>query len=473
MITIKLPYSTPDKSIISACMKSQASVIKFLFNRLKDSNGNLTQKELTVLANSMNHVSVDSWFKQSAVYEAQAIYGSYHEKLQSTVAYNDSHPGTKRKLPTVIFGSRKNFIDRCKGNLSREEFIERRDPPLVSIGEALHKGNRKFEFRIIENNTITFKPKQETKIDLQLPRLRKNYQKIIFQLQTLMEHKELPVTIKLDLTHVYITYDEKFLYESAYYPVKNRLMSIDMNPNYIGYSILYWDDLDSYTIIKTGVISIKKLNDLQLSLKKEKIPSSGPKNICLTNQRHFEIYEISKALCNIATSNHCEGFGMELISIPSSNKGKGSRYNRLVNNMWCRDILEKNLTKRLKISGVKLIGIPAAYSSYVGNLLHREYPDMIAASIELNRRAFLIHTRKTFAIFPSFTRSVGALTQSLEELGAEASKLISRVKGWKDLCGKIKNLGLRYRVPLDSFEFKVFRLDHSPWVDSFLSFSMI
>ena len=157
----------------------------------------------------------------------------------------------------------------------------------------------------------------------------------------------------------------------------------------------------------------------------------------------------------------------------SSDKGKGSKYNRLVNNMWCREILENNLKKRLKISGVKLIGIPAAYSSYVGNLLHREFPDMIAASIELNRRAFLIHTRKTFALFPSFTQSVGALTQSLEELGLEASKLIPKVKGWKDLCGKIKNLRLRYRVPLDSFEFKVFRLDHSPWVDSFLSFSMV
>jgi hypothetical protein len=473
MITIKLPFSTPDKSVISACMKSQAPVIKFLFNRINDSNGNLTQKELTSLANSMNHVSVDSWFKQSAVYEAGSIYGSYYERLQEIIKYNDSHPGTKKKLPTVIFGSRKNFIDRCKGNLSREEFIERRDPPLVSVGEAPQKGNRKFELHVLENNTILFKPELGIKIDLQLPHLRKNYQKILSQLQTLMEHKKLPVTVKLDLTYIYITYDEKFLFDSAYSPTKDRIMTVDLNPNFIGYSILDWSETNSYKIVHTGVISIKKLNDLQFSLKKKKFSSSHPKNIKLTNQRHFEIYEISKALCNIATYYHCECFGMELLSMRSSDKGKGSKYNRLVNNMWCREILENNLKKRLKISGVKLIGIPAAYSSYVGNLLHREFPDMIAASIELNRRAFLIHTRKTFALFPSFTQSVGALTQSLEELGLEASKLIPKVKGWKDLCGKIKNLRLRYRVPLDSFEFKVFRLDHSPWVDSFLSFSMV
>lgn len=473
MVTIKLPYSIPDKSVIAACMKSQATVTKFLFNRLKDSNGNLTQKELTALTNSMNHVSVDSWFKQSAVYEAKTIYESYNEKLQSIIAYNNSHPGTKKKLPTIIFGSRKNFIDRCKGNLSRENFKERKDPPLASIGEASKKGNRKFELHIIENNTIMFKPGQGIKIDLQLPHLRKNYHKTLCQLQTLIEYKTLPITIKLDLTHIFITYDEKYLHESTYSPVKNRIMAVDLNPNYIGYSILDWNDIDSYKILHTGVISIKKLNDLQFSYKKDKLPSSHTKNIKLTNQRHFEIYEISKILCNIATQFHCEVFGTELLSMHPSDKGKGVKYNRLVNNLWCRDLLETNLKKRIKISEIKVIGIPAAYSSYVGNLLHREYPDMVAASIELNRRTFLIHTKKTFALFPSFTQNIGTLTQSLEELGIEASKLIPKVNGWKDLCGKLKSLRLRYRVPLDSFEFKVFRLDHSPWVESFLSFSMI
>ena len=75
-------------------------------------------------------------------------------------------------------------------------------------------------------------------------------------------------------------------------------------------------------------------------------------------------------------------------------------------------------------------------------------------------------------MFPSFTGSVGALTQSLEELGLKASKLIQSAKGWKELCGKIKNSRVRYRVSLDRFRFKVFRLGRSPWVEQ-LSFTMV
>ena len=250
-------------------------------------------------------------------------------------------------------------------------------------------------------------------------------------------------------------------------------MSIDMNPNYIGYSIIDWKNSDFFNILKTGVISIKKLNDRQLGFKKEKLTSDNPKNIKINNQREFEIFHITKALTNIARSHNIECFGLELLSMESSDKKKGSRYNRLVNNFWCRSIFEKNLLKRFNLQGIKYISVPAAYSSFVGNLLHRDFPDMVASSIEINRRVYQKLNIEPFTIFPSFTKSIGALTQSLEELGLEASKLIPTVKDWKELYGVIKNLGLRYRVPLDRNRFKVFRLGHSPWIESFLSFSMI
>ena len=157
----------------------------------------------------------------------------------------------------------------------------------------------------------------------------------------------------------------------------------------------------------------------------------------------------------------------------ASNKGKGKKYNRLVNNMWCRKAFASNLKKRLTLAEIFIFEVPAAYSSYVGNLLYRQYPDMVGSSIEISRRVFLILNRAKFAMFPSFTGSVSALTQSLEELGLKADKLIRNVKGWKELCGKIKNSRVRYRVPLDRFRFKVFRLGRSPWVEQFLSFTTV
>ena len=396
----------------------------------------------------MNHASVDSWFKQSSIYDAKAIYEKYKDNLEKIEKYNENNPSTKKKLPTIIFGSRENFIKRCKHKITKKEFTINRVLPLVSVGEALPKGNRKFELRVMEENKIIFKPARNIKIELQLPHLRKNYQKILYDLQTSMEQKKLPVKISLDFNYIYLIYDENLLTQPNYAPVKNRLMAIDMNPNYIGYSIIDWKAENDFNIIKTGVISIKKLNDKQQSFKKEKISSDNPKNIKINNQRRFEIFEISKALSETAKANNVEGFGLETLDMKSSDKGKGSKYNRLVNNQWLRSPLENNLHKRLNLIGIKFIGSSAAYSSFVGNMLYRQFPDMAAASIEINRRAYLkLNSQFNFgAIFPSFTRSTSALIQSLEELGLEAFKLIQKVKGWKDLYGIIKNLELRYRA---------------------------
>ena len=104
MVTIKLPYTTQDRSIIQQITENQACVTRFIFNRLKDSNGYLTQKELTKLTNSMNNVTVDSWFKQSSIYEAKAVFSSYKTKLTEILKYNKTHLGELKKLPTVIFG---------------------------------------------------------------------------------------------------------------------------------------------------------------------------------------------------------------------------------------------------------------------------------------------------------------------------------------------------------------------------------
>ncbi len=141
--------------------------------------------------------------------------------------------------------------------------------------------------------------------------------------------------------------------------------------------------------------------------------------------------------------------------------------------MWCRKIFSCNLKKRLTLAEIFIFEVPAAYSSYIGNLLYRQFPDMVGSSIKISRRVFLKLNNIKFALFPSFARNVSALTQSLEELGLKADKLIQVVKDWKELCGKIKNSRVRYRVPLNRFRFKVFRLGCSPWVDHFLSFTIV
>ena len=79
-----------------------------------------------------------------------------------------------------------------------------------------------------------------------------------------------------------------------------RRMSIDMNPNYIGWSIIDWKSSSEFSVVKSGVYSIKTINDKDFDLKGKSIPSNDPARIHLSNKRQHEILEISKNLINKA-----------------------------------------------------------------------------------------------------------------------------------------------------------------------------
>lgn len=62
------------------------------------------------------------------------------EKRRRILAYYQKHidEGT---LPSVVFGGKKNFLDRCKGNITHEQWRELRDNRLLSRGDKTKKGN--------------------------------------------------------------------------------------------------------------------------------------------------------------------------------------------------------------------------------------------------------------------------------------------------------------------------------------------
>jgi hypothetical protein len=74
----------------------------------------------------------------------------------------------------------------------------------------------------------------------------------------------------------------------------------------------------------------------------------------------------------------------------SSDKNKGKKFNKLVNNLWNRSKFVNNLTKRCNIFNIKLLKVKPEYSSFIGNFLYRslQLPDMVLASIELGRRGY-------------------------------------------------------------------------------------
>jgi len=65
-------------------------------------------------------------------------------------------------------------------------------------------------------------------------------------------------------------------------------MSLDLNPNYIGWSIVDWLDENKFNVIKSGIYSIKKLNDKDFNLKNKYLDSSSKERIYLSNKRNYE-----------------------------------------------------------------------------------------------------------------------------------------------------------------------------------------
>ena len=92
-----------------------------------------------------------------------------------------------------------------------------------------------------------------------------------------------------------------------------------------------------------------------------------------------------------------------------------------------------------------MIEVNSAYSSIIGNFVHGDEntPDMVAASIEIARRAYRKFEKGWFQPkFVSKQRLIQVLgNQWKEELGLG-------YQSWKGLSGEIKELKLKYRFQL-------------------------
>jgi IS605 OrfB family transposase len=424
MITIKL--SIQNKIDINDYLREFNSCMRFSYNRFVDGLNEKNIRHLLKSKNIFNSLS-DTWFNQCAIKEGQ----SWFQKV----------PDGK-----LIFGGKKNLKLRSEGKISNEQWKELRLYPLCIQGEVQYKGNRKFELDIIENNQIIFKPKYGIKIIIELPKLRKNYKKKLFKLEELSKNCKVSFTIRLSNTDIFIIFDEKIFKQEQIQLNENRIFGIDLNPNYIGWSILEFNSKDQFQVLKTGVIENKELNQ------RLKVRANHPKQIHQNNKKNFEIFEISKFLISQALHFKCSKFSIEKLQIETKNHKKGKEFNRLINNYWNRNDLITNLRKRCNIYEIEFVEINPAYSSFIGNVLYgQKHPDMIASSIEISRRGF--HKWQKNWFYPRLVTN-----KNLLNLWKEAKDF--SYNNWKELFSVIKILKLNYRSSLEDFTFRVFSLNN-------------
>lgn len=432
MITLKIKYTTTEKglNLIKEYRKQYSSVLRFAYNRRYDG---VIEKDIEHQISSLNNISlIKSYLKRCAVKNATQLIKD----------------GDNKQL---IFGGKKNFIDRCKGKITKDEFLNKRLSNLYIIGEANQHGNR----MVVINDDLesfTFKPTIKDKIVLSIAGRYKRYKTLFNKLYHFQQDKQISITYQLDNEYIYLTYDETLLNQFIdYKPIKNRIFAIDLNPNYIGWSVVDWKSSSKFEVVKSGVVSIKDINDIDFGLKGK--PSESKERKYINNKRIFETYEISKLLVNTAKYYRCEVFGLEELNIKSKDTTRGKYYNKLVNNVWNRNKLVNNIKKRCNIYNIRVMLAKPNYSSFVGNFLFRDLnlPDMTLASIEIGRRCYEFKTqyidrkyKKKNIILPDVNDFNDMYIKSLEEFNIHGE-----IKDLVKIYNFLKKSKSRYRLSLD------------------------
>ena len=391
----------------------------------------------------------------------------------------------------IVFGGLFNLrqITKFTNNKNVEKYNEFKNNykndrvlPLNLVGEThMSNSNRYFNFDLV-NNKLTYKPGKGIKIEISF-RDHKNKRKVLKKLQELKDSKTMPISIKLTKDNVFIIFDEQIINNYgfkkrewkeelnklskedkqrrkditiSYYKeqeermlkdkIKDRSISIDLNPDNIGCSICEFRNNEL-------VVIDKWFYDLSFLTKKSNKSSSDKYSKYLNNKREFEICNIYKDIFIRATHYKCSIFGMEDLDFKTkADEEYSTESNRKRKNIWNRKLQEELIIKHCNILGIKLIKVNPCYSSFIGNMIYNYY-DSINASIEIGRRA-LVQYKKGNSIFPEITELMkGTMSNRFfEKEFVRDDQEIKDVKSWISLYDYFKkNPEFKYRWTLDNF----------------------
>ena len=403
MKTIKLKIMNPID--LDYELRTYNSVVHFAYNRFHD-DSSAKEKDVRSQVNQLFKGKLNSWLLQCAIKEGKSIQERNESKK-------------------VIFGGKSLYKRYLRGFICKEEFDKQRQLPISSQGEMLQNGNRMFDFHL-DNQSLIFKVSRDKHIDIQLGHIHRNLQKELNKLNELCYDKKATVSIKLNNEYIWITYDEKLLCNSVKFNrlKDNRILGLDLNPNYIGLSVIEFDKEDDFKVLHKQVFDLKELTDKNIS----------------KNKRQYEIIKICHTINNLVNYWKCKKLSIEELNIKSSDKGQGKNFNRLCNNVWDRTLISNKLLMLSNIYGYELVKVNSIYSSFIGNLVYGNTttPDMVAASIEIARRGYKKYEKNWF--YPVF---------NVDCLDERWKQTLTGVRNWKDAFLQIKNSKVKYRVLLN------------------------
>lgn len=410
MKTIKLKIK--NEINLTKELKEFNSIVRFSFNRFQES---LKEKEIRSNVNEL--FKNNCWFNQCAIKVGQQLFKKHKDKK-------------------IIFGGKSLIIKYLKKLITKEEYSKAKLLPLNIQGESSKKGNRLFNFDLI-NSKLTLKLSKKNHIEIEFYKPNKNQFRELSKIQELVENKEITLTVSLNNDHIWLTFDESLLnLQEKFKDLKNnRVLGLDLNPNYIGLSVLEFNQNDKFKVLYKQVFDLSSLNITS------KESSEDKSSKYLTNKRKFELIQVCYEINKLMNCWKCSKLVLEDLNIKHS-QTKNKIFNRLCNNVWNRNLVVNKLKMLSLIFGYELVEVNPVYSIFIGNLLYGNSttPDMIASSIEIARRGYKKYSKGWF--YPIF---------SIEHLNEQWKQTLSGIEDWKLAFKEVKKSKLKYRFQLIEF----------------------
>ncbi len=450
-LVYNITVSMEDKEVLKKLQDGYSMDFRKLYNNLD------LQKDPTYLS-ELNTKS--SKFREYLIKEVEVFKQKYEtnqskiqeriNKLESDVIDKKTFNKLtflKRSLKSnICFGGRTNLEKRRKNLITNNEWKELRRYPMCFYGEKSTKGNRFFDLKDISKGEIIFKLNKNTHVPIKIS--NKKHKKDLIKLEELSNLKKIPITIKLSYNKLWISFDECIL-NGTYFDYKkhqkekpkgltepenrkywagkrqehekflktnklNRYISIDVNPNEIGFSI----SDDKMNILDKGCYRIEgKVSE---------------------NKRKFEYSQIIKELFNKIKHYKVSYFIIEdLDNLNKDNYGNktSNRKNKLE---FKKNYIFSIIERRCNETGTVLKKVNPVYSSFVGNLMYKEY-DPIASSLELLRRG-IGQYKLGFRLVPEYDQN-NVITDQIDGYVD-----LDQFKSFQELFKSIRNKSYRRKT---------------------------
>ena len=403
-ISFKISYEDSNHSVKND-ERIYSSIVRYSLERFYEN-----KDQISIRRDCMSKFNFTSYLVTCALREAYGLYKRFKDQEKK-----------------IVFGDFKRYL---RNLISKEEYKESKNRGVYSEGDYMHYGNQLFQIDI-KNYSVIYKRKRNEHIVLKLEeKLSDKRKRLLESIHLSMINKESPVSFRIRKDNLYITYNEVIIekYKRFKNLKQNRILGLDLNPNYIGLSILEFNKEDNFKIIHKRVYDLSELNE----------ESS-------TNKVKYELQQIDNEILKLCKHYKVSKLVVEDLKFKKSNKFWSKKLNRLCKNKFRFSQIKSHLQTLCNTFGVEFIEINATYSSFIGNFCYGSFdtPDMVAASIELARRGYKKFQKERF--YPSML-SLERIKEVLGNQWKEELKL--NFNSWKKLFEKIKEAGLSIIIPL-------------------------